>query len=192
MRLIVGLGNPGEPYEHTRHNVGARIVKKLARQEGCCFSLQRELAAQVAAGVICGVDVRLILPTTYMNESGMSVRRCTERWVADIAKDLLVISDDVALPLGTLRLRKRGSSGGHRGLENIEAQLGSQEFPRLRVGVGREEGKELARFVLEQFLPNEEGELEQVFVKACEMVEAWLQSQVEGRTEKIHKEQAKE
>ncbi|MGI5854040.1 MAG: aminoacyl-tRNA hydrolase [Bacillota bacterium] len=133
--LLVGLGNPGTKYEYTRHNIGFQVIELLARRAGIRVN-RREMQALVGQGVLCGRDVILVKPQTYMNASGEAVGPLARRY--DIALDsLLVIVDDMDLPLGRIRFRGSGSSGGHNGLKSLIAHLGSEDFPRLRVGIGR-------------------------------------------------------
>ncbi|HLI06530.1 MAG TPA: aminoacyl-tRNA hydrolase [Ktedonobacteraceae bacterium] len=135
MRLVVGLGNPGPQYEHTRHNVGFRVVDRLARKKGWRWNEQRS-RAMLASGMIGNEKVVLAKPLTYMNLSGQSVGELV-RWYKISPEDILVVYDELDLPLGTIRLRPKGSAGGHNGVESIIAHLHTNEFPRLRVGIGR-------------------------------------------------------
>ncbi|MDQ5836923.1 MAG: aminoacyl-tRNA hydrolase, partial [Acidobacteriota bacterium] len=132
--LIVGLGNPGERYEWTRHNLGFMLVDMLARQTNALVK-RAECRALVGRAEVEGRAVELVKPQTYMNLSGESVA-CLLRKRAELrpASDLVVVSDDIALPFGSMRLRQRGSSGGQKGLKNIISVLGTDEFPRLRIG----------------------------------------------------------
>lgn len=133
--LLAGLGNPGTKYEYTRHNIGFQVIELLARRAGIRVN-RREMQALVGQGVLCGRRVILVKPQTYMNASGEAVGPLARRY--DIAMDsLLAIVDDMDLPLGKIRLRVSGSSGGHNGLKSLIARLGSEDFPRLRVGIGR-------------------------------------------------------
>lgn len=172
--LVVGLGNPGKSYEDTRHNAGYKAVKRLAEKAGLVFKPDLEIAkGQVARGVIGGKRVLLLLPLTYMNESGLSVRLCADYF--KIPHDhLIVVVDDVALPFGKLRLRTTGSSGGHNGLKSIEAHLESQNYTRLRIGVGEDLESELADYVLAKFTEEEKGALNEIMDKAVTIIEIWL------------------
>jgi PTH1 family peptidyl-tRNA hydrolase len=136
--LVVGLGNPGRQYANTRHNVGFKVVKTLADRHGLDLKKSKH-RADIARGRIAEVPVLLALPQTYMNESGNAVGRLVTYYGVAI-DHLLVACDDMDLPFGTLRLRPRGSSGGNGGLKSIIRTLGSEEFARLRVGVGRPRG----------------------------------------------------
>lgn len=155
--LIVGLGNPGPKYAKTRHNLGYRLVAELARQEGWLFRKEKTLEGFVAKGVKGGISYILLLPTTYMNESGRSVKAALYHWKLDAEKQLLVVSDDTTLPFGELRMRLEGSSGGHNGLKSIERELASRHYPRLRMGIGQKPIKwDLADYVLSPFSSEEE------------------------------------
>lgn len=135
MKLVIGLGNPGPQYEHTRHNVGFRVVDKLAKKMGWHWNEQRSRAI-LASGMIGNEKVVLAKPLTYMNLSGQSVGELV-RWYKIQPEDILVVYDELDLPIGTIRLRPKGSAGGHNGVESIIAHLHTNDFPRLRVGIGR-------------------------------------------------------
>jgi PTH1 family peptidyl-tRNA hydrolase len=173
VRLVVGLGNPGERYARTRHNVAWRVLDELAARgdarplaDGSTYRVRR-----VRSG---GDEVVLLQPLTFMNLSGEAIEEWRDRHGLD-AGELLVVSDDVYLPLGMLRLRVDGTSGGHRGLESIEAVLGHRDYARLRVGVGAAESSEgLREHVLEEFAPEEAPALEATIRRAADAVECWL------------------
>ncbi len=135
MKLVVGLGNPGSEYERTRHNVGFRVVDKLAAKLGWKWTDRRSRAV-LASGIIGSEKVVLAKPITYMNRSGEAISELV-RWYKMQPEDLLVVYDEVDLPVGKLRLRAKGSAAGHNGLEDIIHHLHTNQFPRLRVGVGR-------------------------------------------------------
>lgn len=134
MRLVIGLGNPGAQYEHTRHNIGFRVVDMLAANYG--WKWERRNRAMLASGTIGPEKVVLVKPLTYMNHSGEAVRELVH-WYKLQPEDLLVIYDDLDLPTGKVRLRAKGSAGGHNGLDNIIRHLHTNQFPRLRIGIGR-------------------------------------------------------
>jgi PTH1 family peptidyl-tRNA hydrolase len=182
-RLILGLGNPGEPYRDTRHNVGFRVVEELARRwhltldrlECNALTAHATLASDIAGE---GDAVLLAKPQTYMNRSGHAAHCFVERYELDPAS-VLVVYDEVNLPLGKLRLRRAGSPAGHRGLESILESLRTAEVPRLRLGVAplgdtRPSGEELADFVLSPFAKDEEEETEAMIRRAADAVEVWL------------------
>lgn len=139
--LIVGLGNPGAEYERTRHNIGFMVVDHLANKRGIKLAAEKRFQGIYGEGKgNQNTKIRLLKPTTFMNLSGQSVRACCD-WYKLSPQSVLVIYDDLDLPLGKIRLRVSGSSGGHNGMKSIIAHLGTQEFPRLRLGIGREVNK---------------------------------------------------
>lgn len=171
--LIVGLGNPGKAYQQTRHNIGFLAVDALARQWGLVFS-RRRARAEVAEGPVLGHRIILAKPQTYMNSSGEAVRALVKLWNLS-PSNLLVIADDLDLPFGRLRLRDRGSSGGHRGLQSIIDQLGTDRFARLRVGIGRPPpGVDPVDYVLTAFTASEAAELPAILERLVEGVEILL------------------
>ncbi len=174
MRFVVGLGNPGERYRRTRHNVGFMVVDALMARAGVAKG-QEEALAQVAGARLGGEEpLLLVKPLTFMNRSGAAV----DRLLADHAgtpQDLLVVVDDVALELGRLRVRERGSHGGHNGLRSIIEALGSEEFPRVRVGIGRGElPGDLAEYVLDAFPPEDVLVVQEAVERAADAVECAL------------------
>ncbi len=157
--VIAGLGNPGKKYQLTRHNLGYLVVQELAAIQGWSFKDETEFSSKVAKGRILDDKIHLLLPTTYMNESGRAIKRYLDfyKFTPD---QLLIVSDDIALPFKEIRLRLMGSSGGHNGLKSIEAHLGTQKYARLRMGIGSElNNKDLADYVLENFNAEELSEL---------------------------------
>jgi PTH1 family peptidyl-tRNA hydrolase len=174
--LILGLGNPGEGYAGTRHNAGFRVVREVARRRGVGMDT-RECRAVV--GRAPGAPLLLAEPQTYMNRSGYAARCLVERYGVE-PPDLLVVYDDVALPLGRLRLRPSGSPGGHRGMESVIGELRSDELPRLRLGIAPEEPpQDLADFVLQPFAEDEEEAVEEMLQRAADACEAWLDESME-------------
>ena len=135
LRLIVGLGNPGREYAHSRHNVGFWCLNRLARRHGITFSSRGRLAA-VGEGELAGQPVILAKPRTFVNLSDRAVSHLLQRYHLS-PQQLLVVCDDLDLPLGRVRVRARGSHGGHRGMRSIVEAIGSQDFPRIRIGIGR-------------------------------------------------------
>lgn len=183
MKLIVGLGNPGRDYAETRHNAGWWVVDHLAgvwRFEGW----RKNQQALVAEGRVAGHRVRLLKPQTYMNLSGAALRSYLRRPTWSPATDLLIVVDEVALPVGRFRLRARGSAGGHNGLKSIEGAVGSQEYARLRIGVGppadRERRGDLADYVLDRMGKGERRELEALLPDLASLCEAWVRDGVEA------------
>ena len=178
MRLVVGLGNPGPEYADTRHNVGFRCVDLLARRFDAAWQERRRDLRSLLAVIRPDEDLTLVLakPQTYMNLSGEAVA-CLLRRREGLApdRDLLVLSDDVALPFGTIRLRARGSSGGQKGLQSIIAALRTDEFMRLRIGIRPEHPvSDTARFVLERFPTAQRAEVEKVLARGAEALRAVL------------------
>ena len=159
MKLIVGLGNPGRSHVNDRHNVGFRCVSYLARRHGIVLG-QRKSKSRLGTGEIAGIGVVLARPQTFMNLSGEAVGLLVRRFGVPL-EDLLVVYDDLDLPLGKVRIRARGSSGGHRGVESIVASLRSSDFPRIRVGIGRPEGDAVS-YVLKGFSMRERETVDQV------------------------------
>ncbi len=178
--LIVGLGNPGAQYEWTRHNLGFMLVDHLAREAG--REIKRvECQALIGRALIEGAPVELVKPQTYMNLSGESVA-CLLRKRGDLrpARDLIVVSDDLALPFGMLRLRPRGSSGGQKGLKNIIAAVGTDEFIRLRIGIQPEHPVgDAARFVLDKFPTGMRVEVEKVLERSAEALRAVIRDGID-------------
>ena len=171
MYLIVGLGNPGEEYEWTRHNLGFMLIDKLAAKAGATVK-RRECRSLVGSVVIEGERIRLAKPQTFMNLSGEAVAcLLAKEEVENVSTSLIVISDDLALPSGAIRLRERGSAGGHNGLKSIISTIGTSEFIRLRIGIQPEHPVSDAKaFVLENFRKPQREEVERVLEKAAEAV----------------------
>lgn len=176
VKLVVGLGNPGQEYENTRHNVGWWVVDHLA--DVWRFPPWRAAAdARAADADVHGARVRLLRPVTFMNRSGDALMPYVHRPFWAVANDLLVVVDDVALPLGTFRFRAKGSAGGHNGLRSIETALATQDYARLRIGVGREEavpGDILRDFVLSPFAPGDADVVRALFPTLRDGVAAWI------------------
>jgi PTH1 family peptidyl-tRNA hydrolase len=179
VKLVVGLGNPGRRYAATRHNVGFRIVERFAERHGIELDSARFQGRFGRGRVRCDgavLDVGVLEPETFMNLSGDCVAEALRRLpVADPASDLLVVVDDVDLPLARLRIRPRGGGGGHRGLTHVIERLGSGDFPRLRFGVGRPPPEmDTADYVLQRFAPDEESTVEASLATAAQAVDALL------------------
>lgn len=170
MKIIVGLGNPGKDYAATRHNLGFMVVDYIARRFTASVS-RRRFQADIAESFIDGEKVVLIKPQTFMNLSGTAVREAAH-WYKVAAEEILVVTDDIDLPFGATRMRGSGGSGGHNGLKSIMAELGTDAFPRLRVGVGRGSGA-ATRQVLGRFNKDEEAELPAIIQSAADCVLAW-------------------
>jgi len=171
---VVGLGNPGPEYARTRHNAGFILADALARAWSL-GTFRRRGPARVTQGSVGDAAVALIKPQTYMNRSGAAVRLLLTEPDFDPTHHLLVVTDDAALPLGTFRLRARGSHGGHRGLESVEHALASREYARLRIGVGPQPaGVILEDYVLEEFADAELEELGKLLPELCDAVTCWV------------------
>ena len=175
MKLIVGLGNPGRRYRGTRHNVGFRVVEVFASRLGIPLD-QARFDGRFGRGRVQGIDVGLLGPQTFMNCSGGAVAAALRfSPVDDVSSDLLIVHDDVDLPLGRLRLRARGGDGGHLGLRDVIACTGAQELPRLRFGIGRPPGfQDTVGHVLQKFSESEREVLAEATERACGALEAFL------------------
>jgi peptidyl-tRNA hydrolase, PTH1 family len=177
--LIVGLGNPGAEYARTRHNAGFQVVEELARRARADWALEKKFEARVAKIGRDSGRILLAEPQTFMNASGEAVSGLLNFYQVPLAQ-LLVVVDDADLPFGEIRLRPKGGSGGHHGLESIEQHLGSQEFARLKVGIGRKDGRrEITGHVLGRFGPEELLLLEKVLQRAADQAECWATDGVE-------------
>ena len=171
MKLIIGLGNPGPRYRGTRHNIGFEVVDRVATRLG--IDLDREKYRGLTAEIQRGGDkVALLKPMTFMNLSGESVAMAARNRVT-APDDLLVLYDEADLPVGRIRLRKDGGAGGHNGMKSIIERLGTQAFPRLRIGVGKDAG-ELAEHVLSKFKPDERPVVDEAVERAADAVMVWL------------------
>ena len=183
MKVILGLGNPGREYRATRHNVGWWLVDHLAdvwRFDGW----KKDAESQVSNGVVAGVRTRLVKPQTFMNLSGQALRKYVRRLTWSAASDLLVVVDEVQLPVGRFRIRARGSAGGHNGLKSVETALATQEYARLRIGVGPSEERkgiyeDLAQFVLAPFARDERDDVLALLPDIAAACETWLEDGVE-------------
>ncbi|RME81165.1 MAG: aminoacyl-tRNA hydrolase [Caldilineae bacterium] len=179
MKMIVGLGNPGLRYARNRHNVGFQIVDELAVKHQLSFD-KRKHKAQLADGWIGEQKVMLVKPETYMNDSGSAVQPLVAYYRIDLA-DLMVVYDDLDLPLGRIRLRPGGGAGGHRGVRSIIERLGNDAFPRLRVGIDRPPGRmDPAAYVLQNFGEDEEAVMVQARERAVRALEVWLQAGIDA------------
>ena len=174
--LMVGLGNPGSEYARTRHNAGFLVVERLAEKWRAVWSYEKKFSARVARAERDGRRVLLCEPQTYMNSSGEAVGALVEFYRVPL-KGLFVVVDDADLPLGEIRLRPGGSSGGHHGLESIEQHLGTREYARQRIGIGREGGaREITGYVLGRFNSTEAAQMDKVLTVACDQAECWLRA----------------
>lgn len=162
MKLLVGLGNPGDEYVGTRHNVGFEVLDIVARRNAAPLSHERRLGARVGRGTVGGADTLLVEPLSYMNLCGPVVARIVrEREIA--LSDLFVVVDDYHLPVARLRVREKGSAGGHNGLKSLIGALGTDEFPRLRIGIGEAPPAGAVDFVLTRFKPAERAAIQEAY-----------------------------
>ena len=171
MKIVVGLGNPGPQYSKTRHNIGWMVLDRLADRAGWTGRGRTRDAAAVVTGRYNGLDLVLVKPLTFMNESGLAVRKVLARERAPL-QEMLVVADDFALPFGKLRLREGGSAGGHNGLRSIIGELETEKFSRLRVGIG-DPGQAAIDHVLSEFGPGERRRLSELLDAAADAVESW-------------------
>jgi peptidyl-tRNA hydrolase, PTH1 family len=173
MKLIVGLGNPGKQYEKTRHNVGFDTIDELSR----LFNInvdQLKFKGVYGIGFVGTEKVLLLKPLTYMNLSGESIRAIMDFYDID-TEDLVVIYDDLDIPVGKLRLRQKGSAGGHNGIKSTIAHIGTQEFNRIRIGVDRpQNGMSVSNYVLSRFTSEEQPIIDEVIKKSASACESWL------------------
>jgi len=177
MKLVVGLGNPGRKYENTRHNVGYRVAAELARRHGDGRP-RTAFGGEVVDVDVGGIRAVVLCPHTYMNRSGSSVAKAVGFYKLEL-EDLLVVSDDMNLPLGKLRFRPQGSAGGQKGLDDIIRCLGSNEFSRLRIGIDQPPaGRDGAGYVLGRFAKNELEAIEHAVVVAADAVVDWARDGV--------------
>jgi len=178
--LIVGLGNPGKEYAGTRHNAGFLLAEHLGQRWQANWNLEKKFSSRVAKVERDGRKIILAQPQTFMNHSGEAVAALSNFYRLPSEKILIVV-DDADLPLGEIRLRSSGSSGGHHGLESIEHHLATRNFPRLRIGIGRRtsDGRQITNYVLGQFATEERELVEKVLARAGEQVECWLSAGIE-------------
>lgn len=173
MFIIAGLGNPDRQYEGTRHNAGFDVIDRIAEKYNIAVDTKKHRAC-IGKGIIGGQKVLLAKPQTYMNLSGESIRSLVDYYKIDEENELLVVYDDISLDVGQLRIRAKGSAGGHNGIKNIIAHLGTQVFPRIKVGVGEKpKGYDLADYVLGHFSKAERARMEEGYdnaVRAAEMI----------------------
>jgi PTH1 family peptidyl-tRNA hydrolase len=185
MKLIIGLGNPGRNYARNRHNIGFICINHLARSQGIKFD-QKQSRARTGTGKIAGNEVVLAKPQTHMNSSGEAVSRLVKRFNINL-DDLIVIHDDLDLPLGKIRLSSGSSSGGHKGINSIIKELGSRDFIRLRIGIGRPAGAsedEIIAYVLSDFSPEQRKAIAPAIPRASEAILCLL---TEGLTPAMNK-----
>lgn len=179
MIIIAGLGNPTKEYEGTRHNVGFQVIDKIAEKYNIAVDAKKG-RAYVGKGIIEGQKVLLVKPQTYMNLSGESIRELVDYFKVDPKEELLVIYDDISLNPGQIRIRKKGSAGGHNGIKNIIAMTGTQNFMRIKVGVGEKpKGWDLADYVLGRFSTEDRTKVEEAIGHAMDAAVLMMQGEVD-------------
>lgn len=192
MYIIVGLGNPTREYEGTRHNTGFAVIDALADQYNITVD-GRKHRAFVGKGVINGQKVILAKPQTFMNLSGESVRSLVDYYKIDPEEELIVIYDDISLEPGQIRIRAKGSAGGHNGIKNIIAHLGDQVFPRIKVGVGEKpKGYDLADYVLGHFSKGEQVKMEEGYEQAATAVRMILDGEMQAAMNEFNRKKREE
>jgi len=171
MYIIAGLGNPGKEYENTRHNIGFDVIDKIAEKANIDV-LEKKHKALIGKGYLAGQKVVLAKPQTYMNLSGESIRELADYYKVDPETEIIIISDDISLSVGQIRVRKKGSAGGHNGLKSIIARLGTEGFMRVKMGVGEKpKGWDLADYVLGHFSKEERKEMDEAALRAVDAVQ---------------------
>jgi PTH1 family peptidyl-tRNA hydrolase len=181
MKLLIGLGNPGATYERTRHNAGFRAVRAFRAMHAEDFDgWKNKFDAQISEGRIGTEKIALMLPQTFMNLSGDAVIQAAQFWKIAPA-DVIIIYDDLDVPLGNIRIRAGGSAGGHNGMKSVIERLGTQDFPRVRIGIGTERAKTVPAedFVLERFSPDEEVQIEKTIEAAAKAVEVIIKEGID-------------
>ena len=192
MFIIAGLGNPTKEYEGTRHNVGFDVIDRLSEKYNIAGDTKKHRAF-IGKGMIAGQKVILAKPQTYMNLSGESIRSLLDYYKVDEEHELLVIYDDVSLGVGQLRIRAKGSAGGHNGIKNIIAHLGGQVFPRIKIGVGEKPPKyDLADYVLGHFSKAEKILMDEGYDNAVRAVEMIVSGDIEGAMNEYNRKKKEE
>ena len=192
MFIIAGLGNPTKEYEGTRHNVGFDVIDRLSEKYNIAVDTKKHRAL-IGKGMIAGQKVILAKPQTYMNLSGESIRSLLDYYKVDEEHELLVIYDDVSLGVGQLRIRAKGSAGGHNGIKNIIAHLGGQVFPRIKIGVGEKPPKyDLADYVLGHFSKAEKVLMDEGYDNAVRAVEMIISGDIEGAMNEYNRKKKEE
>jgi len=186
---VIGLGNPGSKYEFTRHNIGFRIIDSLARDMGIEFNKVKSYYSLISRGMINNYKVMLVKPQTFMNLSGRAVNRVVSYYKIPL-QDLLIVYDDLNLELGQVRIRKKGSSGGHKGIESIMQYLNSEDIPRLRIGVGNPSlnyNFDCVSYVLSNFNNDEEDKIAEVIQLSTEAVKTIIEDGFEKAMRKYNR-----
>ncbi len=187
MFIIAGLGNPGKDYKNTRHNIGFDVIDVIAEKHNISV-IEKKHKAIIGKGVIDGYKVILVKPQTYMNLSGESLREIIDYYKVDPTEELIVISDDISLNPGNIRIRKKGSAGGHNGLKSIIQHLGTDAFQRVKMGVGEKpKGYDLADYVLGHFTGDERKVMDEAAKSAEEAIRLMMQGDTDGAMNKFNK-----
>lgn len=177
MKIVLGIGNPGANYADTRHNIGFMVLDRLAAEHGM-KGWKKRFQSHVIEGTVCGERVLLLKPETYVNESGRALRAAAD-WCKISPQEIMIVLDDMNLPLGKLRVRPDGSSGGHNGLKSIFSHMGTTGVPRLRIGIGGAALGQARNHVLSRFSTGERADVEQAVQRAVDAVCVWIESGIE-------------
>lgn len=189
MYIIAGLGNPGKEYDNTRHNIGFAAIDYIAETYGISVD-DKKFKAKIGKGMIEGEKVILLKPQTYMNLSGESIRLALDFFKVDEKTELLVLFDDISLDVGQLRIRKKGSAGGHNGLKNIISHLGHDSFQRIKIGVGEKpKGYDLADYVLGHFSKDEMKRMDETVIQVNQAVKSIVTDGIENAMNQFNKKQ---
>lgn len=189
MKYIIGLGNPGPEYDHTKHNMGFEVVKAIARENGICLDRKLHFSL-IGRGAVAGQEVTLVMPQTFMNLSGNAVGELFSHEAKKV-EDIVVIFDDVNLELGKIRLRKQGSAGGHHGLASVIHTLGTDAFPRLKVGIATQVHRgDITRYVLSPFKRHEKRNAAHTIALAADAVICMLREGIDTAMNKFNKRKA--
>lgn len=186
MYIIAGLGNPTDKYRGTRHNVGFDVIDEIAKKHGISMEVLKHKAL-CAKGIIAGQKVLLMKPQTFMNNSGEALREAVDFYKVDKENEVLIIYDDITLAEGRLRIRSKGSAGGHNGIKSIIAHLGTEKFARIRVGIGEKPAKmDLADYVLGRFTPEQRVDVEQGIKNASDALQLLLEKDINAAMNKYN------
>ncbi len=177
MKLVVGLGNPGPEYAQTRHNAGFMALARLAQRHDIT-GVKAKFHGQLLDGLVAGQRALLLCPMTYMNRSGQAVAEAARFHKID-TDDILIVVDEIALPIGRIRMRSGGSAGGHNGLKDIQQHLGTSDYPRLRIGIDPPGRVPQVDYVLGKFSPEQRDQLEPALDRTCDAIESWLSQGIE-------------
>lgn len=180
--LVVGLGNPGSSYALTRHNLGHAALGAFAKDQDWTFKKSDRLNGRIANGMLHELKVFLLMPSTYVNNSGLSVRKCIDYFKIPM-ENVLILADDINIPFGKFRLREKGGDGGHNGLKSVEAHLHTSDYHRLRMGIGNTFIGNLEDYVLANFTVEELEAMPQIYKEAEAVIETWIKGDVQRAKE---------